>query len=422
MTRRVVLTGLGVVSPLGLDLRALWQALCDRRGGVRPIASFDPSGLPIRIAAEVPGFDARDFLEKKDRKSLKLMARTVQLAVAAARMAREDARLGQADLAPERFGVVLGVGTFSGDASEEGRAAYVSHDSATGRLDLKRWGAEGMGQMQPMWMLNHVPNMASCHVSILHNAQGPNNTIVQTDAGGLLALAEAANVIQRGAADVMLAGGADTRTELVSMLRYVSFAQVSRRNDEPDKASRPFDRSRDGQVLGEGAGVFVVEELEQARRRGATIYAELLSWASGYDRGRTGEGLGRCVRAALQRAGISTEELDHVSAHAPSTTADDIWEARGINQGLEGHAVPVLAASSYFGNLGAASAPVELAASLLALADGCRPGTLNHEQTDPECPISVAREAGPVSRPYVLKTTGTDRGQCAAMVLRRWEA
>jgi 3-oxoacyl-[acyl-carrier-protein] synthase II len=421
MSRRVVLTGLGVVSPLGLDLRAFRQALCERKSGVRPIASFDPAGLPIRIAAEVQGFDARDYLEKKDRKSLKMMARTVQLAVAAARMALEDAGLRPAHLDPARLGVTLGVGTIPGDVGEEGPAAFASHDADTGKLDLKRWGQEGMALLQPMWMLNHVPNMASCHVSILHNARGPNNTIVQTDAAGLLAMMEAASVIRRGAADVMITGGTDTRTELVAMIRYCAFAQVSRRHHDPEKASRPFDRGRDGQVLGEGAGLYVIEELEHARLRGARIYAELLSSASAFDRGRTGAGMARCVRASLGRAQIAPDDLDHISAHAPSTTGDDIWEARGLAEALGGAAVPVLAASSYFGNLGAASAPVELAASLLALADGCRPGTLNHDETDPECPILVARESARVRQPCVLKTVGTDRGQCAAMALRRWE-
>lgn len=415
--RRVVLTGIGVVSPLGHDLPTFRQALCDRRSGVAPLTSFDPSGLPVRIAGEVRDFDARNYLEKKDRKSLKMMARTVQFAVAGARLALSDAKLEASSLDPARLGVALGVGTIPGDVVVEGPAAHVSYDPATGKLDLRRWGTHGFPLLQPMWMLNHVPNMAACHVSILHDAQGPNNTIVQTDAASLLAIQEAVNVIQRDAADVMLAGGADTRTQLVAMMRYPLFAHVSRRNDEPEKASRPFDLGRDGQVLGEGAGILVVEELEHARRRGAPIYAEIIGQASGFDRGRTGQGWARCVRTALERARVTADQLDHVNAHALGTTDDDVWEAAA----LADLGVPVVAMKSYFGNLGTASSAVELVGSLLAFADGCRPGTLNHDETDPACPVRVLRESGPLRKPVVVKTAGTDRGQCAALVARRWE-
>lgn len=417
LSRRVVVTGVGIVSPLGLDVPAFRQALAQRRCGVRRFTDFDCAGLPMHIAATVEGFDVRQYLEKKDRKSLKMMARTVQLAVAAARQAREDAQLGADAIDPVRLGVTLGVGVFPGEVWDDGPAAYASRDPETGEHDLRRWGSESLTLLQPMWMLHHVPNMASSHVSILHNAQGPNNSIVQTDVGGLLALREAVHVIQRDAADVMLAGGADTRTRIVAMIRYPMFAQVSRRNEEPEKACRPFDRQRDGMVLGEGAGVFVVEELEHARRRGARIYAEVIGSASAFDRGRTGQGLARCVGLAMSRAGVTAAEVDHVNAHAPGTTLDDVWEAKGLaNLG-----VPVLALKGYLGHLGAAGNAVELAASVLALRDGERPGTLNHEETDPECPVNVLREPGVVQRPCVVKTAGTDQGQCAAVVLRRWE-
>jgi 3-oxoacyl-[acyl-carrier-protein] synthase II len=168
--------------------------------------------------------------------------------------------------------------------------------------------------------------------------------------------------------------------------------------------------------------VIVVEELQHARDRGARIYAEVLSFASGFDRGRTGCGLARIIGTALERAGVGPDDLDHVNAHAPGTTDDDAWEARGIAAALGEGRVGVLAVKSYLGNLGPGASAVELAASVLGLAEGWRPGTLNHEETDPECPVSVLREPGAVRRPHVLKLAGTDMGQCAAIVLRRWDA
>ena len=419
--RRVVVTGIGLVTPLGLDLAAFRAALAAGRSGVRPLRSFDASALPVRIGAEVEGFDPRNYLDKKDRKSLKMMVRTIHLAVAGARLALEEGKLDSTAFDPERFGVAFGTGTIPGDLADLGPAAQVSYDEATARMDLARWGAEGLAQITPMWMLNHVPNMPACHVSILNNAQGPNNTITQSDAAGLLAVGEAVRVLQRDAADVMLSGGADTRTDPVSMVRHFLFGELSRRNAEPERACRPFDRQRDGQVLGEGAGVLLLEELEHARRRQASPWAEVLGFASAFDRGRTGAGLARAMRTALAEAGIAPADLDHVNAHAGGSVEGDAWEARGLREALEEAAVPVLAVKSYLGNLGTGASVVELAASLLALRDGRMPATLNYEEADPRCPVRVARVPRPVRRPYVLKVSCTERGHCAALVVRKWE-
>jgi 3-oxoacyl-[acyl-carrier-protein] synthase II len=418
--RRVVVTGIGLVTPIGLGLPAFRESLHAGRGGVRALRSFDAAALPVRIGAEVEGFDARVYLEKKDRKNLKMMVRTIQLAVAGARLALGEGRLDPGALDPGRFGVTLGTGTIPGEVGDLGEAARASFDERAGQIDLARWGAEGLARIPPMWMLNHVPNMPACHVSILHNAQGPSNTITQSDAAGLLALGEAVRVLQRDAADLMLAGGSDTRVNPISLVRYSLFGRLSRRNEEPGRACRPFDRRRDGQVLGEGAGVLLLEEREHALRRGALVWAEVLGFASGFDAGRTGAGLARVVRTALAEAGVRPEDLDHVNAHAGGSVEDDPWEARGLREALGGAAVPVVAIKSYVGNLGPGAAGVELAASLLALRDGRTPATLNHEETDPACPIWVAREPRAVCRPCVLKVSCTEQGQCGALVCRRW--
>ena len=426
-SRRAVLTGVGVVAPIGLDAASFRRSLREGRGGVHAVRSFDASALPVRFGGEVVGFDARNYLEKKDRKRLNVMVRTIQFAVAAAQLAMADAAVDKESLDPARFGVVFGAGTIPGELEDIGPATQASlaespdgtagMNPAARRIDLRKWGERGLPSIPPMWMLNHVPNMLACHVSILHNAQGPNNTICQTDAGGLLALGEAFRAVQRGRADLFLTGGADAKINPITLARQWLFSPLSRRNDAPEKACRPFDRGRDGVVLGEGGGVFVLEEREHARRRGARVYAEVLGFGAAFDRGLTGAGVVRAVRAALAEAGVGPGELDHVNAQGYSAARADAVEARALRE-VFGPSLPVFAAKSYFGNAGPASGPIELAASLLAAADGLLPATLNYDEPDPECPVNVVREARPVQRPCFLKLGFTERGQCAAVVCR----
>ncbi len=418
LSRRAVFTGLGLVTPLGLGVGAFAEALRAGRGGIRRIRSFDPSALPTQFGGEIEGFDARDYLDKKDRKRLNTMARTVQFAVAAARLAVDDARLVGEQINPARFGVIFGAGTVPGEPAELGPAARLSTDGQPGSVDLRRWGEVGIANIPPTWMLNHVPNMLACHVSILHNAQGPNNTITQTDAAGLLALGEAYRTLRRGRADLFLVGGADARINPITLVRQCLLNPLSRRNDSPERACRPFDRGRDGMVLGEGAGVLVLEELEHARRRGAKILAEVVGFGAAFDRDRSGGGLARAIRIALSEAGVRPEDLDHVNAHGLSSVDSDIWEARGLREALSGCPVPVFAAKSYFGNLAAGAATTELAASLLALEDGLLPATLNYEEPDPDCPVAVVAVPRPVTRSCFLKVSLTPLGQCAAVVCR----
>jgi 3-oxoacyl-[acyl-carrier-protein] synthase II len=263
--------------------------------------------------------------------------------------------------------------------------------------------------------------MPACHAAILNDARGPNNTITQSEVAGMLAMGEACRLLRGGRADLVLAGGADTRINAMTLVRYYHFGQLSTRNDDPGRACRPFDQGRDGQVLGEGAGVVLLETLAHARARHAHIDAEVLGFASGFDRGRGGDGLARVIRTALAAAGARAADLDHVNANAPGTRDDDAWEARGLRAALGDGPIPVVALKSYFGSIGPGAAVIELAGSILALADGALPATLNHERADPACPIHVVRAPRPIERPCFLKIACTERGQCAAAVLRRWE-
>jgi 3-oxoacyl-[acyl-carrier-protein] synthase II len=287
---------------------------------------------------------------------------------------------------------------------------------------MGRWGREGIPTVQPLWMLKYLPNMVACHVSIFHDAQGPNNSVTESDVASLLALGEACRILRRDQADVMFAGGADCKLTPLSFVRQCLFAPLSRRNDDPAGACRPFDRDRDGEVVGEGAGTLILEDLDHARRRGARIYAEVVGFGSAFDRGRTGAGMARAVRAAMAQAGVTPADIDHVNAHGDGTPEDDAWEARAIREAFAARPdVPVFAVKSYTGNLIAAASLVELTASLLALRHGTLPGTLNFATPDPACPVNVSAEPRPVTRPYVLKLSMTDAGQCAAVVVKKWD-
>jgi 3-oxoacyl-[acyl-carrier-protein] synthase II len=413
---------MGLITPLGTDPDSFWKSLLARRSGITRIRSFDPSSLPVQIAAEVPDFDARHYVPKKQAKGLRVMARTIQLAVAGAGRALEDGKVDRDKIDSDRFGVEFGASLIASELPDLADAARVSANCQPQRVDLERWGTEGLPAIQPLWMLKYLPNMLACHVSILHDARGPNNSLTENDVASLLALGEAKRIIARDQADFFLAGGAESKINPLAMSRQCLFEALSRRNDSPEKACRPFDRNRDGLVMGEGAGVLVLEELEHAKKRGARIYAEMVGFGASFDRHRDGAGLARAIRVALDKAGIGPEDIDHINAHGLSTPEVDAWEAQGLQRifGDCRRTVPVLAVKSYVGNMGAGASTTELAVSLLALHQGQIPATLNYEDPDPRCPLAVISTPQEVTRPYVLKVSFTQLGQCAAIVCRKW--
>jgi 3-oxoacyl-[acyl-carrier-protein] synthase II len=421
-SRRSVLTGIGVLTSIGRDPASFWQSLQAKKSGIHTIKTFDPTGLPVRIAGEIADFDPKDYVEKKDRKSLRMMARTIQLAVSAAQRALEDGKVDKTKLDPGRFGVEFGAGLIASELPELADAALVSANCQPGSVDLEKWGDQGIPTIQPLWMLKYLPNMLACHISILHDARGPNNSITESDVASLLAMGEAYRILTRDQADFFLVGGAESKINPLSMVRQCLFEPLSRRNDVPEKACRPFDRQRDGIVVGEGAGVFVMEELGHARKRGARIYAEVVGFGAAFDFKGNGQGLARAVGAALNEAGIGPDDVDHVNANGLASRDADVAEASGLRAVFGSRLVPVLAVKSYIGNLGAGASATELAASALAFEHGLLPATLNYEEADPECPVSVAAEPRPVTKPYVLKVSFTEMGQCAALVLRKFDA
>jgi 3-oxoacyl-[acyl-carrier-protein] synthase II len=439
--RRAVITGIGAVTPLGIGASAFWEALAAGRSGIRRLPGAHVAALPSQVGAAIEEFDAKQFLDKKDRKRLSVMSRSFQFAVAAAKLALEDAALTADQIDPARLGSVLATGTVSNDPVEFARGGRLSV-RGVGDIDLRKFGQEGLSLVPPMFMLSYIPNMVGCHVSVLNNAQGPSNTITATDAAGTLAVGEALRYIRNDRADAVLVGGADTRLTLIGSVRQELMHPLSRRNHAPHQACRPFDRDRDGVVLGEGGALFVLEELQHARRRGARVYAEVVAVASAFDKSvdrrfgrwprgsprqryepypRRGgpHGLGRAIRTALAQAGIAAGDLDHINAHGLSTIPDDIWEAEGIAAALAGAPVPLLAAKSYVGHLSAGGAPVELAASLLAMHHGVLPASLNYDHPDPACPVKVSSTPRTVNKPHFAKISTTELGQCVVVICKK---
>lgn len=414
----IVITGIGIVSPIGVGKEACWESVLAGRSGVRRISLFDPSGLPVQIAGEIADFDPKPFLY--NRKALKLMARDTQLGVAAAKLAWEDAGLRPGLLDPERIGVVLGADRICNPVPES-EAAY-RNCMVDGRFDFSRWGTAGMEASYPLSFLRVLPNMIACHISIGHDARGPNNTIHQGDVSALLAIEEAVRVLQREWADVVLAGGASSQMDPYDWVRHCTVNGLSRRQDDPAAACRPFDALRDGQVRGEGAAVFVLERASHALARGARISGRILSAASAsepYRQGRLPEGsaLRRVIQQALQQSGVSAQQIGHINAHGLSTVEDDRLEAQVLHQVLP--ETLVTAPKSYFGNLGAAGGAVELAISLLGLAHGLIPPTLNYQKPDPACPVEVVHGNPRESLAPVLAINWNRTGQAAALIVSR---
>jgi 3-oxoacyl-[acyl-carrier-protein] synthase II len=419
--RRVVLTGLGLFTPIGQGAAQYWEGLAQGKSGIRRIRAFDASAVPSPIAGEIDGFDPKAYIDKKERKSLRVMARTIQFAVAAAQVAMDEGKVDKDKLDPTRFGVSFGAGLIPSELQELCAASQVTRSGKPGVVDLEKWGTHGVEAIQPLWMLKYLPNMLATHVSILQNAQGPSNSITESDVAGLLALGEATRILRRNIADIFLVGGADAKINPLSLTRQAGFSYMAKNFDPPEKACRPFDAKRSGIVIGEGGSVVVVEELEHAKKRGARILAEVLGFGAAFDRGRDGKGIARAMRAALKQANVHVEQLDHINAHGLSHPTIDAWEAQGIREACGSVPVTVWAVKSYLGNLGAGSDMAELAASVLALQHGTLPGTLNYETPDPACPVPVTRQSRPVKSPYFLKLGFTELGQCAAVVCKTWK-
>ncbi len=419
---RVVITGVGTVAPNGIGNAASWESLEAGRSGIGLLESMPRDGYPSKLAAEIRDFDPEEHIYCK--KFIKVMSRDIQLGATAASMAMRDASIQVGGIDPTRLGVVYGGGRISSRPEDLVDAA--SNSLTDDIVEFTRWGEDGLGKIAPLWLLKRLPNMPACHVAIEHDAQGPNNTITCRDASALLALGEAVRVIERGAADAMIVGACSSNIHPVDLTKFNLFESLSHRDDDPEHACRPFDVTRDGTIVGEGAAAFIVERYEHAVARGANIYAEVLgvgagSDGSGHTNGSDGRGIARSIQAALRRSNIEPDQIGHINAHGKSTQRDDLVEARGYYWGL-GDAtrrIPVTALKSYFGHFDGGSGAVELAGSLLALRNETLPATLNYKIPDPRCRLSVVHDGPqPLKNLTALTVNRTAIGQSAAAIIR----
>jgi 3-oxoacyl-[acyl-carrier-protein] synthase II len=375
--RRVVITGLGLITPLGIGVDESWKAALEGKSGIGPITQFDASSFPVRIAGEVKGFDPAKYIEAKE---IKKMDRFIHLAVAASTMAVEDSAFLITPENAERVGVIIGSGMGGLPAIEHYMRAYME---------------KGYRRISPFFIPMVTINLASGNVSIKFGAKGPNSSVVTACATGSHSIGDAFKIIQRGDADAMIAGGTESVITALGIGGFAVMKALSTRNDEPEKASRPFDAERDGFVMGEGAGIVFLETLESALERKARIYAEVAGYGMSSDAWHIttpapgGEGAVRCMKAALKDASLPPEKIDYINAHGTSTKYGDELESSAIKTVFGDHAFKLCVSStkSVTGHLLGAAGGVEAIFSILSIYTGKIPPTANLDNPDPECDL-----------------------------------
>lgn len=409
---RVVVTGLGVAAPNGVGVDLFWRNMLAGKSGVGPVTVCDPGDAAVRIAAQVPDFDPREFMDAKEARRI---SRASQLAVAAARMAVADAQLDINDANRDRIGAMIADGSSSAIDTEQAVETIITR---------------GAAKVNPFYITLSLPNMPSCQVSIQLGLTGYNTTIATACAASTQSIGEAVNVLLRGDADVILAGGSEAPIARLGLASFAAARALSMRNDDPQRASRPFDVNRDGFVLGEGAGVLVLERLSHAKRRGARVVAEVIGYGSTSDAYHVtsphpeGRGAVRAMQIALQHAQLLPEQVDHINAHATSTHVGDIIETAAIKQVFGAHAynIPITASKSMIGHLTAAAGAVEAVATVLTLRDQIIHPTINLEQPDPLCDLDyVPNVARPAKIDVALSNSFGFGGINAVIALRRWK-
>lgn len=403
---------MGVISPVGNTVEEFWTALCAGRSGITRVTRFDPGEFRTQIAGEVRDFDASLYMDRKEARRTDLY---VQYAIAATSQALQSARLDPAAADPDRTGVIIGTGIGGIQTFEEQTALMLE---------------KGPGRVSPFFIPMMIANMASGQVSIQFGLKGPNTTTVSACASGAHAIGEAFQAIRFGQADAMITGGTEATITRMAMAGFCALKAMSTRNDEPARASRPFDRDRDGFVMGEGAGIIVLEELESARKRGATILGEIAGYGATSDAyhvtapAPNGEGMARAMAMALRDGGIAPEEVGYINAHGTSTDLNDKLETAAVKTVFGEHARRLALAStkSMTGHLLGAAGGVEMVATVLAVARGVLPPTINYENPDPECDLDcIPNEARPATVRVALSNSFGFGGHNVALAVRRSE-
>lgn len=412
MKRRVVITGLGIISPLGTGVEKNWTGIINGRSGIRQITRFDISNFPVHIAGEVPDFNPDEFIEKKE---IKKMDTFIQYSIAASIMAAKDAGLQITSENAERVGVYIGSGIGGLPAIEHWHSVLIE---------------KGANKITPFFIPMVLINLASGQVSIALGAKGPNSCSVTACASGTHSIGDASKIIECGGADVMIAGGTESTISPLCIAGFNAMKALSTNNNEPVKASRPFDKNRDGFVVGEGAGIVVLEEMEQAKKRGARIYAEIVGYGMNSDAfhittpSPDGEGAARCMTAAIKSAYMNPSEIDYINAHGTSTYYNDLYETMAIKNVFGNHAkkLAVSSTKSMTGHLLGAAGGIEAVFTVLSIYHGIMPPTINYETPDPDCDLDYVPNT---ARNKKIKTALSNSfgfgGTNAALVFKKFE-
>ena len=408
-TPRIVVTGIGCLSPIGHGVSNFWQALLDGKNGIGKITSFDPSDLTTQIAAEIHDFNPDDYMNKKEAKR---MDRVLQFAVAAAKLALDDSGLTIDETNCYKVGVSIGSGIGGM------RTFEIQHQALL---------EGGSRKVSPFFIPMMIPNMCAGQVSLQFGIKGPSFSVVSACATGVNGITSAMDILLTGRAQVMLAGGSESSICAVAMAGFCAMRAMSNRNDEPEKASRPFDKERDGFVMGEGAGVLVLETLEHAKARGAKVYAELVGYGCTNDAyhitNPDGKGAAEAMRIALRDSGLKPEDIDYINAHATSTPVGDPMETAAIREVFDGHVdkVAVSSTKSMIGHTLGATGALETICCVLAVQNDVVPPTINYEFPDPECPIDcVPNQARRMTVRAALNNSFGFGGHNAVVVVKKF--
>jgi 3-oxoacyl-[acyl-carrier-protein] synthase II len=412
--RRVVVTGLGLITPLGTGLQKTWEALCKGASGIGRITTFDTAELPVQIAGEVKDFDPEDFIERKEIKKMDVF---IQYALGAGSMAVDDAKLKITEENADRVGVIVGAGIGGINTIERYHSILMQQN--------------GQRRISPFFIPMLITNLAAGQISMRFGARGPNSCVTTACAAGTHAIGDSFKIIQRGDADAMIAGGSESAITPLTVAGFANMKALSSRNDAPQKASRPFDKERDGFVIAEGAGIVVLEELGLALKRGARIYAEVTGYGMTADAYHMtapdpeGRGVINCMRTALRDADITPEAVDYINAHGTSTPYNDKHETMAIVRVFGDHAYKLAVSStkSMTGHLLGAAGGIEAAFCALALSEGIMPPTINYEHPDPECNLDyVPNHARQANLDIVLSNSFGFGGTNACLVLKKFNS
>ncbi len=434
---RVVITGLGAVSSLGLSVADMWDGLLAGRCGISEITAFDPVGFSCKLAGQAPDYKIQQYVPKAVRKSTKLMSRDIGLSVIAAKEAFVSSGLVTKGIDPEnvkaeptRMAINLGAGLISCDLVE--LAPSVAASVTDGEFDIRKWGKEGIELVTPLWLLKYLPNMLACHIGIIHDIQGPSNTITCAEAAAHIAISEAAQIISRGGAVCALAGGAEAKVNPIVMIRQCLLKRAtSENNDDPAGSCRPFDADAKGSVFGEGAGMLILEELENAKKRGAKIYAEIAGSGQSNSINPTyehlepnGYGLQIAIEKAMADAKIKPGDLDLIIPHGTGIAADDLAEAKAIEAALgeKAREIPVWPTKSMLSNTGAAGGALDVVAAVCAMEEGKIPAAKNCDRKADGCNLNIVTSPQQANIRYALCCSYTYGGQTAAVILKNLEA